>query len=153
MIIQVAETAEPRSALIANVWRSALLRDVALIVLSALIPVGGVTYVLRPLQRVRDDARASPGPDAARNSTACRWEVRPLVDAVNLHVWRSEAMAQSQAQFIADAAHQLRTPLAILKTQAEFAQRQLAARHSDAGREAAGGAGGIVTQLEQAARG
>ncbi len=42
-------------------------------------------------------------------------------------------MAQSQAQFIADAAHQLRTPLAILKTQAEFAQRQQAARHSEAG--------------------
>ena len=57
VIIQVAETAEPRSALIANVWRSALLRDVALIVLSALILVGGVTYVLRPLQRARTSSR------------------------------------------------------------------------------------------------
>lgn len=154
VIIQVAETAEPRSALIANVWRSALLRDVALIVLSALILVGGVTYVLRPLQRVRDDVRArSPEDLTPLEFDRVPVEVRPLVDAVNLHVSRSEAMAQSQAQFIADAAHQLRTPLAILKTQAEFAQRQLAARHSDAGREAAGEAvGGIVTQLEQAAR-
>jgi two-component system sensor histidine kinase TctE len=81
-------------------------------------------------------------------------EVRPLVDAVNLHVSRSDAMAQAQAQFIADAAHQLRTPLAILKTQAEFAQRQLdtfggeGAAHSGA----AEAVGGIVKQLEQAAR-
>lgn len=153
VIIQVAETAEPRSTLIANVWRSALWRDVALIVLSAAILVGGVTYVLRPLQRVRDDVRARRPEDLTPLAfDRVPIEVRPLVDAVNLHVSRSEAMAQSQAQFIADAAHQLRTPLAILKTQAEFAQRQLA-RGDDTTRAAAGEAvGGIVTQLEQAAR-
>lgn len=154
VIIQVAETAEPRAALIGNVWRSALLRDIALIVLSAVILVGGITYVLKPLQRVRDDVRArSPDDLAPLAFDVVPVEVRPLVDAVNLHVSRSEAMAQSQTQFIADAAHQLRTPLAILKTQAEFAQRQLQARHDEPSREAAAEAvGGIVTQLEQAAR-
>ena len=54
VIIQVAETAEPRTALISRVWRSALARDTVLIVLSALILVGGITYVLRPLARVRN---------------------------------------------------------------------------------------------------
>jgi two-component system, OmpR family, sensor histidine kinase TctE len=154
VIIQVAETAEPRAALIGNVWRSALLRDIALIVLSAVILVGGITYVLKPLQRVRDDVRArSPEDLAPLEFDVVPVEVRPLVDAVNLHVSRSEAMAQSQIQFIADAAHQLRTPLAILKTQAEFAQRQLQIRQDEPSREAASEAvGGIVTQLEQAAR-
>ncbi|MFJ5383357.1 sensor histidine kinase, partial [Cupriavidus sp. CER94] len=154
VIIQVAETAEPRAALIGNVWRSALLRDIALIVLSAVILVGGITYVLKPLQRVRDDVRArSPDDLAPLAFDVVPVEVRPLVDAVNLHVSRSETMAQSQAQFIADAAHQLRTPLAILKTQAEFAQRQLQLRQDEPAREAAAEAvGGIVTQLEQAAR-
>jgi len=81
-------------------------------------------------------------------------EVRPLVDAVNLHVSRSDAMAQAQTQFIADAAHQLRTPLAILKTQAEFAQRQLHISTSDGAAHTAAteAVGGIVKQLEQAAR-
>lgn len=159
VIIQVAETAEPRAALIGNVWRSALLRDIALIVLSAVILVGGITYVLKPLQRVRDDVRArSPEDLTPLEFDRVPVEVRPLVDAVNLHVSRSEAMAQAQAQFIADAAHQLRTPLAILKTQAEFAQRQLQTRDpnpyaQEAASEAASEAvGGIVTQLEQAAR-
>ena len=154
VIIQVAETAEPRAALIGNVWRSALLRDIALIALSALILVGGITYVLKPLQRVRDDVRARPPDDLTPlEFDRVPLEVRPLVDAINLHVSRSEAMTQSQAQFIADAAHQLRTPLAILKTQAEFAQRQLQMRHDEPAREAASEAvGGIVTQLEQAAR-
>ncbi|NUO88060.1 MAG: sensor histidine kinase [Cupriavidus sp.] len=154
VIIQVAETAEPRSALIGSVWRSALARDLLLILLSAAILVGGVTYVLHPLKRVRDDVEArSPEDLTPLVFERVPAEVRPLVDAVNLHVSRSAAMAQSQAQFIADAAHQLRTPLAILKTQAEYAQRQLNAPDPQAARAAAGEAvGGIVTQLEQAAR-
>ncbi|NUT15211.1 MAG: sensor histidine kinase [Cupriavidus sp.] len=154
VIIQVAETAEPRSALIGSVWRSALARDLLLILLSAAILVGGVTYVLHPLKRVRDDVEArSPEDLTPLVFERVPAEVRPLVDAVNLHVSRSAAMAQSQAQFIADAAHQLRTPLAILKTQAEYAQRQLNAPDPQAARAAAGEAvGGSVTQLEQAAR-
>lgn len=151
VIIQVAETAEPRTTLIARVWRSALARDAVLILLSAAILVGGITYVLRPLARVRDDVRArSPEDLTPLAFDHVPVEVRPLVDAVNTHVARSEAMAQAQAQFIADAAHQLRTPLAILKTQAEFAQRQLTT-HADpqAAREAVGA---IETQLGQAAR-
>ncbi|KWR89214.1 sensor histidine kinase [Cupriavidus sp. IDO] len=156
VIIQVAETAEPRTALIGSVWRSALARDLLLILLSAGILVGGVTWVLRPLGRVRDDVEArSPDDLTPLAFDRVPAEVRPLVDAVNLHVSRSAALAQAQAQFIADAAHQLRTPLAILKTQAEFAQRQLGAgtANPEASRKAASEAvGGIVTQLEQASR-
>jgi len=163
VIIQVAETAEPRTALIGKVWRGALARDLLLILLSAAIVVGGVNYVLRPLRRVRDDVEArSPDDLTPLAFERVPEEVRPLVDAVNLHVSRSAALAQAQAQFIADAAHQLRTPLAILKTQAEFAQRQLCAGTAEGAAEGAAGkaasesaaeaVGGIVTQLEQAAR-
>ncbi|MDF3837529.1 sensor histidine kinase [Cupriavidus basilensis] len=155
VIVQVAETAEPRFELIATVWRGALARDVLLILISASILVAGITYVLRPLARVRDDVEARSADDLTPLAfDHVPVEVQPLVDAVNRHVSRSAAMTQAQAQFIADAAHQLRTPLAILKTQAEFAQRQLCAsadpaRAPQAAREAVGG---IVTQLEQAAR-
>ncbi len=151
VIIQVAESAEPRAALVGAVWRNTLARDALLIVASALILVGGVTFVLRPLKRVRDDVEARPPDDLTPLAVdPVPAEVRPLVDAVNRHVSRSAAMAQAQAQFIADAAHQLRTPLAILKTQAEFARRQLDGSGDPApAREAVDG---IVSQLEQASR-
>jgi len=155
VVIQVAETAEPRAALIGTVWRSALARDLLLILVSAAVLVGGVTYVLRPLARVRDDVEArSPDDLTPLAFEHVPVEVRPLVDAVNRHVSRSAALAQAQTQFIADAAHQLRTPLAVLKTQAEFAQRQLdsLADRTPAQQAAAEAVGGMVTQLEQAAR-
>ena len=117
--------------------------------------IGGVTFVLRPLARVRDDVEArSPDDLTPLAFEHVPVEVRPLVDAVNRHVSRSAALTQAQTQFIADAAHQLRTPLAVLKTQAEFAQRQLGSLADPApAQQAAGEAvGGMVAQLEQAAR-
>lgn len=153
VIIQVAESAEPRAALVGAVWRNTLARDALLIVASALILVGGVTFVLRPLKRVRDDVEARTPDDLTPLAVGpVPAEVRPLVDAVNRHVSRSAAMAQAQAQFIADAAHQLRTPLAILKTQAEFARRQLDGSGDGDAAPAREAVDGIVSQLEQASR-
>ena len=83
----VAETAEPRRALIGTVWRGALARDLLLIPVSAAIVIGGVTFVLRPLARVRDDVEArSPDDLTPLAFEHVPVEVRPLVDAVNRHV-------------------------------------------------------------------
>lgn len=151
VIIQVAESAEPRAALVAAVWRNTLARDALLIAVSAAILVGGISLVLAPLARVREEVEARPADDLTPLDTArVPAEVRPLVQAVNRHVGRSAAMSAAQAQFIADAAHQLRTPLAIVKTQAEFAERQLdGERNLPAAREALHA---VVAQLEQASR-
>jgi two-component system sensor histidine kinase TctE len=50
-------------------------------------------------------------------------ELRPLVGAMNGYMERLQQMIAGQRRFIADASHQLRTPLTILKTQAELALR------------------------------
>jgi two-component system sensor histidine kinase TctE len=51
-------------------------------------------------------------------------EVRPLVHAINALMERLQRAMVAQQKFIADAAHQLRTPLAGLKTHAELALRE-----------------------------
>jgi two-component system sensor histidine kinase TctE len=51
-------------------------------------------------------------------------EVRPLVDAINRHVTRFDELMKSQRRFLEDASHQLRTPLTVLRTQVEYAQRE-----------------------------
>jgi two-component system sensor histidine kinase TctE len=51
-------------------------------------------------------------------------EVRPLVEAMNGAMGRLQQLIAGQRRFIADASHQLRTPLTVLKTQAELALRE-----------------------------
>jgi two-component system sensor histidine kinase TctE len=58
------------------------------------------------------------------DETLVHKEVRPLVAAMNSTMGRLQNLIASQRRFIADASHQLRTPLTILKTQAELALRE-----------------------------
>src|SRR5204863_2180574 len=58
-------------------------------------------------------------------------EVAPLVRAINDLLTRLDQSMATQKHFLADAAHQLKTPLAGLRTQAELAQRQIDAGQHD----------------------
>ena len=84
----------------------------------------GIRRGLKPLERLRAEI-------ASRSPTDLRpvveedkpQEIRPLVGALNQLLTRLNAAIDSQKRFIANAAHQLRTPLAGLKTHAELARR------------------------------
>jgi signal transduction histidine kinase len=87
----------------------------------ALVVLASVRRALRPLWRA-SKAAAAIGPDApsARVPVAAiPAEIRPLVDAVNAGLARLEAAYRSQQGFIANAAHELKTPLAILRARTE----------------------------------
>jgi two-component system sensor histidine kinase TctE len=57
------------------------------------------------------------------DDTGVQSEVRPLIQALNQHAGRIEAMIAARLRFITDAAHQVRTRLSILRTQVEYGQR------------------------------
>ena len=125
IVIQVAETIETRRALQQAVWRGTLLRDAALVAVSAALLWLGVTVALRPLNRLARSIGVRASDDLRPlDATDVPTEVRPLVKAINHHIHRYEELAEAQSQFLADASHQLRTPLAVLLTQAEYALRE-----------------------------
>jgi len=121
-VIQVAETLElrrtlTRTILIDTLWRQAIL--VAVIAGVAVLVVQRATRPVRRLsaemeQRPEGDLTPIAAPDAPR-------ELLPLVDATNQVMTRLAQLLDNQKRFVRDTSHQLRTPLAVLKTQVQSA--------------------------------
>lgn len=102
---------------------------VALYTLGALLALiaacwGAVQWSLRPIERLRRDmARRAPLDLAPLPTAGITREVLPLVESFNALLARLGEAMQAERQFLADAAHEIRTPLAALLTQAELAMQ------------------------------
>ncbi|MDB5893396.1 MAG: histidine kinase [Rhodoferax sp.] len=125
LLIQVSESTGPRGLAQAAAAQQALLRDARMVLVVILLVWLGVTWSLRPLERLRRSVLASkPYELKTLDTSDVPHEVAPLVAAVNQHVASYRELLDQQSQFLADASHQLRTPLAIMMTQAGVALRE-----------------------------
>ena len=123
-VIQVAETLEVRETLALQILRNTLLRQALLIGVIALTVILVVQRALNPVRQLsrqlqgRTEGDLSPiaSPSAPR-------ELQPLIDATNEVMQRLRHLLRHQKRFVRDASHQLRTPLAVLKTQVQSALR------------------------------
>ena len=76
---------------------------------------------LAPVRRLREEIAArDPSDLRPLNVDGAPAEIEPLLKSVNVQMERVRANLESQRHFVADAAHQLRTPLAALKTQSQL---------------------------------
>ncbi len=125
VLIEVGETTEKRSQLANKIIASVILPQFVIIPLAVVLVWFGLSQGLRPLTRLRDriEARreADLSPIALRRVPE---ELRPLTEAFNSMLGRMQQNVAAQRRFIADAAHQMRTPLTGLKTQAQLAMRE-----------------------------
>lgn len=124
-LVQVAETFVSREALTRKLMIDTLARQLLLVALAALVIAIVVRVAFRPLGRLRAelDARAAGDLSPIDSRDAPR-EVAALVAGMNDYVGRLKSTLDRQERFIADASHQLRTPLAVLRTQAGLALRE-----------------------------
>jgi len=125
LLIEVAQTLVGRDALAAEIWRSALWRQLGLLSGVALLLGLGLRQGLRPVTGLRDQVLArQPGTLEPLPSRHLPTELAPLADAMTDYAARLDHHMSAHSRFIADAAHQLRTPLTVLNTQLVFALRQ-----------------------------
>lgn len=125
LVIQVAESTTSREQFTASFVRSAAVRDALFVVVMSVAVVLGLSLALRPLTRLARQTRAREADDLRPLQTSdLPSDVRPLVEAVNQQIARTEELVAEQRRFLDDASHQLRTPLTILQTQLDYLSRE-----------------------------
>jgi two-component system sensor histidine kinase TctE len=125
VVIQVAESTSSREQFTRSFLRRSLLRDAVFLAAMVLAVIVGLTLALRPLSRLArqttdrsaDDLRPLPAQDLPS-------DIRPLVDAINQQLHRTEQLMAEQRGFVDDASHQLRTPLTVLRAQLDYILRE-----------------------------
>jgi two-component system sensor histidine kinase TctE len=119
--VQVGQTRRAREALAHELVLGALLPMGLLTVLAIGLVWFGIARALRPLQRVGQDLSRREPADLYPVAAPVPSEIVPLVDAINGFMRRLDANMATLRAFIAEAAHQMRTPLAALRAQAQLA--------------------------------
>ena len=123
-LIRVAETKNKRNELAREILLSVVVPQIVLILIAGAIVWAGVIRGLAPLGRLqRAIAERSHRDRRPVVLGAVPGEVKPLVDEINALLERLDSILTLQNRFIADAAHQLKTPVAAVQAQLELAAR------------------------------
>jgi two-component system sensor histidine kinase TctE len=124
-LVQVAETMEKRSVLATEIVKGVMLPQFVILPLAVLLVWLALVQAIKPLNQLEDRIRARKPDDLSPiDSQIVPLEVAPLVSSVNDLLMRLKDSIATQKRFLADAAHQLKTPLAGLRMQADLAQRE-----------------------------
>ncbi|CAN5165254.1 sensor histidine kinase [soil metagenome] len=120
--VQVGQTRRAREAVARETVIGALTPIAAMTLLAIAAVWFGIGSALRPLRRVGDEMALRRPDDLRPIDTAVPSELIPLVDSVNGFMRRLAANIDTLKDFIADASHQMRTPLAALLAQTQAAR-------------------------------
>lgn len=124
-LVQVAETLEKRSVLATEIVKGVMLPQFVILPMAVLLVWLALVQAIKPLNQLEERIRARKPDDLSPiDAQAVPLEVAPLVYSVNDLLMRLKDSIATQKRFLADAAHQLKTPLAGLRMQADLAQRE-----------------------------
>lgn len=126
IVVSVGQTLRTRDSLVQVLWLKALRDQVVLLAGAAFLTLFGLRRGLAPLMRLRATVLGRRGSNALEplSVAGLQTELQPLVNALNDALNDVRRQIATQRRFVANAAHQLRTPLALLRTQANVGLRE-----------------------------
>ena len=153
LTVRLADGSDRHQQWLHSVWVKALLPNLLLVVLAGFAINWAVGHALRPLLDLKEAVeRRSPDDLSALDTSSSPDEVLPLVQSLNRLFGLVNAQAENQRRFVADAAHQLRTPLAALQAQVEAWAQNVTATPMDSAGAAIKIRADQIFQLRHAAR-
>lgn len=124
VVVQVARTLNARNSLIHKIFLSIVIPQLVLGVLSVCAVWLGVNRGLQPLRQLGEDIQKRSQIDLTPiNYEVTPAEIIPITCALNSLFSRIDSYISTQHRFVANAAHQLRTPVAGLKAYIEYGRR------------------------------
>ncbi len=126
VVVQVAETFERRSRLATEIIKGVILPQFVILPIAVLLVWFALARGIAPLNALQQRIRRRESQDLSPiDDHDVPEEVAPLVRSINDLLARLDQTMAAQKHFLADAAHQMKTPLAGLRMQAELAQREI----------------------------
>ena len=122
-LLIVAETVEKRTQLANDIIKGVIIPQFVVLPVAVLLVWFGLSRGVAPLNALQQLRARRPDDLSPIDERAAPSEIAPLLAAMNDLLDRLSSNVQAQRRFVADAAHQLKTPLAGLRTQAELALR------------------------------
>ncbi len=124
-LVQVGETLEKRAKLANEIIKGVILPQFIILPIVLALVWFALSRGLLPLRELQERIRDRPSDDLSPiPPRQVPEEITPLVKSLNEMLERLKLSIDSQKRFIADAAHQMKTPLAGMRTQSELALRQ-----------------------------
>jgi two-component system sensor histidine kinase TctE len=126
VVVQVAETLDKRSRLATEIIKGVILPQFVILPLAVLLVWFALARGIAPLNTLQQRIRRRESQDLSPiDEHDVPEELAPLVRSINDLLARLDHTMGAQKHFLADAAHQMKTPLAGLRMQAELAQREI----------------------------
>ena len=119
--VLAGETLVKRNALVREILLGMLLPELLLTLVSISVVWFGIRSGLEPLAKLRQELAGRSQADLSPVRVDVPEEIQPVVTEINELLQRLARSLSSQRNFVSDAAHQLRTPIAALQAQVDAA--------------------------------